>query len=412
MKRVVTADRVLTPDRTIEPGMVIHEGGRILDAGTAGEITIPSTVDEEVNLDGYSILPGLVDGHVHLTGTGVDVVPPRGPFEESIAGSTIRAVENARRTLHAGVTTVRDLGGPNEVVFELRDRIDAGDISGPRVIAAGQGLSTTGGHGDTVPERIATDEMREQSVTKSRVVDGQLEVRRAIRSQLKWGADVIKVWATDGVTDESGGHELHFTPTELTAASEEARNRDVPVAAHAHCPEGIQACLDAGVRSIEHGIWMDEESMNRIAESEVYLTLTYATMFALVEDERRPEWMRDNADRALDHHLSMLPRARERGVAFAMGTDAGTALPNGHNGRELELMIREGGFDPEDTIEVCTERTAAMLGLDDVGRIEQGYIADFIAVKGDPIEDAELLSDPQNIHLVVKDGEVMKDELG
>lgn len=406
MKRL-TADQIVTADGEIENGAVLVDDGVITAVGS--QTDIDQSACESVSLEGYTLLPGLIDGHVHITGPPVDTGAVEDLTGNSTAEVTVRAIENARRTVEAGVTTIRDLGSPNDVAMTLREAIAAGTFDGPRVLTSGQGLTATAGHGDLVPWHV--DSFLETEAgnigSKGLVADGPTGVRRAVRRQAKLGADLIKVWATDGTGDRGGGRILSFSPAELEAIVDEATRLDLPVAAHAHGAQAIKVCVEAGVRSIEHGMYMDEEAVDVMAESGTYLTFTYATMEEMAYGEA---YGYDSTKQALEHQRSMLSYARERGVNFAMGTDAGTVTANGENGVELEHLV-DRGFDPLEAIEICTAGSAAMLGLDSVGRLEAGYTADLIAVRGDPLTDVSVLQDPDRIDLVMRDGRELKNRV-
>lgn len=402
-----SADRVITGDEVYEEGAVRVKDGIIEDIGP--QTDVPSNDGGELSFDGYTLMPGLIDGHVHITGPPVDMGSLDDLVENSQSEVMVRAIKNARRTVKAGVTTVRDLGSPNDVAMALRDAINDGMFRGPRVLTSGQGLTATGGHGDLVPWHVDSflDTEAGNIGSKGLVVDGTTNVRKAVRRQAKIGANLIKIWATDGTGDRGGGQILSFSPSEIEAIVDEANRLDLPVAAHAHSAEAIRVCVEAGVRSIEHGSYMDEEAIDAMANAGTFLTFTYATMNRLAYAD---EYGYESTQKALENQRSMLSYARERDVNFAMGTDAGTVTAHGENSVELEHMV-DVGFDPLSAIKICTAGSAEMLGLDGVGRLKEGYSADLIAVRGNPIDDISILQEPEQIKFVMRDGNKLKDNL-
>jgi imidazolonepropionase-like amidohydrolase len=399
------ADRIVTGESVYEDGAILIDEGVVESVGSRDDVSADGAVTR--SLDGYTLLPGLIDGHVHITGPDPAVGAVEDLFQHSTSEVTIRALENARKTIEAGVTTVRDLGSPNDVAMAVRDAIAAGSFPGPRILTSGQGLTATAGHGDHVPWHVETHLATESGElgSKGLVVDGVDEVRRAVRRQVKLGADLIKVWATDGINDVGGGRTMSFSRRELEAIVDEATRHDLPVAAHAYGTDAIEACVRAGVRSIEHGHFMDEGAIEAMADHDVFLTFTYAAFHRLATADRYDS---ENPRSALEHQRSMLPLARERGVSFAMGTDAGTVVGNGDNAVELR-HLRDAGFEPLEAIRIATVETARMLGLDSVGSLQAGYTADLIGVRGNPLSDVTLLEAPENIDLVLKEGQVVKD---
>lgn len=406
MKQFLSADRVITGPDVYEDGAVLIEDNRIRVAGPADEIADDSA-DEVRQFPGYTIMPGLVDGHVHISGPDIETGATEDLVQDSPSEVTVRTIENARRTVEAGVTTVRDLGSPNDTAMTVRDAIRAGTFPGPRILTAGQGLSATGSHGDLVPWHVDghLDTEAGNIGSKGLVVDGEVGVRRAVRRQVRLGADLIKFWATDGTGDRGGGRTMSYTESEIRAIVDEANRHGLPVAAHAHDSETIEACVEAGVRSIEHGLFMDEEAIGVMAAEGTYLTLTYATMHRLANWE---QFGNETTHAALENSRSLLPKARERGVDIAMGTDAGTVTENGENPIELVHMV-DAGFTPLEAIRAATIVSSKMLGVDGtVGRLEAGYAADLVAVRGNPLADVSILSDPDRVDFVLRDGNIVK----
>ncbi|MFB6300834.1 MAG: amidohydrolase family protein [Halobacteriales archaeon] len=411
MRRYLRAGHVITGPDVYDDGAVLIEDDTIEAVGPAEGIDA-NDADIERNLPDHTLMPGLIDGHVHLTGPDAETGSTEDLFATSPPEMTLRTLRNAQRTLKAGVTTVRDCGGANDLPMAVRNRIAAGDFTGPRIIAAGQGLSATHGHGDLLPWHVDTHLETDSGNIGSKgiVANGPSGVRQAVRERLKLGADFIKVWATDGIGDASGGTVLSYTQEELAAICDEAGRHGVPVAAHAYGAEAINACIDAGVHSIEHGLLMDEAAIDRMVANDVHLTFTYATISRIASDDGYLS--SPNARGALDHQLEMVPIADDRGVQFAMGTDAGTLTENGENAVELVHMVEDAGFSPLEAVRIATAGSAAMVGLEDaIGTLETGYTADMIAIAGDPLADITTVADPNMVELVLRDGTPVKDTL-
>jgi imidazolonepropionase-like amidohydrolase len=354
---------------------VVVEDGRIAAVASDGEARDGRVVD----LGGLTLLPGLIDCHVHLC-MGAEPDPVRVTLGESLAMTTIKASLRAYRTAQAGITTVRDLGGREYVELAVRDAVRIGLVPGPRILAAGKGICMTGGHGWWI----------------GREADGPDDARRAVREQLKAGADVIKILATGGVMTpgvEPGACQL--TPVEIAAAIEEARKAGRRTAAHAMASDGIAACVQAGITTIEHGVFLTEAIAARMARDGVALVATLNAPHAIVEGGVAagiPEFMVRKSDVVRGRHRESFQVAHRAGVAIAAGTDAGTPLnPHGSLVRELELMVK-AGMTPLDAVSAATSVAARVLGLEaETGRIAPGLFADLLAVEGDPAERIQAL---------------------
>lgn len=401
MRTSRTASTVITGDGdVIQDGGVLVEDDRIVQVGPAADLETDD-VDDERSFPGGTLMPGLVDAHTHLTTNGGDDlasdVLPRSP-----AAITLDGVRNAARTVRAGVTTIRDAGGPADIPMVLRDAIRDGQFPGPRILACGEGIGGTGNRGiirpwhqeAPPPGRIATQ------------ADGPDEATRAVRTQVSRDADAIKVFASGGVFGPAHKvRRLEYAPAELRAIVEEADRHGLRVACHAHPERAIIAAAEAGVASVEHGMYLTEDAIETMVRQGTYLVSTLSQMELLATREEVPAEYRENARAALDRHTSMLPRARDAGVDLAMGSDAGSPYhPHGENARELTCYA-DVGFDPLEVIEIATRRTADLLGLgDEVGVLAPGYAADVIAVDGDPTADLGCLLDPTNVSSVLVDG--------
>lgn len=388
----------------VSDGAVIVEDDRIVAVGPTEGVN-PNGVDAEFDFPRHTILPGLIDAHTHITTNGgpdlaSDVLP------RSSAEITLDGVKNARKTVNAGVTTIRDAGGPTDIPMVLRDEIQNGTISGPRIVPCGEGIGGTGNRGiirpwhaeERPPGRIAT------------AADGPHEAKRAVREQISRGAEAIKVFASGGIFGPAHIVErLQYSPEELNAIVAEAARQGLRVACHAHPAQAIIAAAEAGVASVEHGMFMNEEAIQTMKRQNTFLVSTLSQMELLANSDTVPDEFRSNARSAVDHHTSMLPRARRAGVKLAMGSDAGSPYhPHGENTHELECYA-EVGFDPLEIIEIATRQTANLLGIGDMtGVIKEGYAADLIAVRGDPSSDIRVLRDPDNVDYVMVDGVEMK----
>ena len=351
-----------------------------------------------LRLDGLTLLPGLINCHVHLC-FGGEADPGTAMVKEPFAATVIKAAMRAQQTVEAGVTTVRDLGGRDYAELSVRDAVRSGTIPGPRVLCAGKGICITGGHGWQLIGREA---------------DGPDEVRKAVREQLRAGADVIKIFATGGVmTPGVDPNSAQLTLDEVAAAIEEARKAGRRTAAHAQGSDGIANCLEGGITTIEHGIFLTEALCRRMARDGVALVPTLIAPHAIVEGGVAagiPEFAVRKSLAVRDRHSESFQMALRLGVPIAAGTDAGTPLnPHGSLVPELELMVK-GGLAPLAAIESATATAARVLGLEgETGRIAPGLAADLLAVAGNPAERIQALDD---VRLVLAAGRTAVDRLG
>jgi len=350
-----------------------------------------------LDLGGLTLLPGLINCHAHLCLSG-EADPARTLADESYAATVVNAVARARRTVEAGVTTVRDLGGREYAEIAVRDGVRAGLIAGPRVMCAGRAVCITGGHGWQMLGRQA---------------DGPDDLRRAVREQLRAGADVIKLIATGGVmTPGVDPRAPQLTLDELRAGVDEAHRARRRAAAHAMADEGIAWCLDAGIDTIEHGVFLTEALAARMARQGTALVPTLVAPHAIVEGGIAagiPEFAVKKSAALRERHLESFRLALTAGVMIAAGTDAGTPL-NAHGTivPELALMVM-AGMAPVQALAAATSVAAQVLGIaDETGRIEPGLAADLIAVEGDPASDVKALD---AIRLVVADGRTVLNRL-
>ena len=360
-----------------------------------------------VDLRDQFVLPGLIDSHVHLTGQQ----NPNGRLEEvtqSNAEQAMVGARYARRTLMAGFTTVADLGGSNEAVFALRDAIRRGDVPGPRVIASGQSVSIHGGHGDI--NGFREDVMH--LLSPESVCSGPEDCMRAVRLQVRSGADIIKITATGGVlSNTAAGLGQQFSEAELAAIVEAGHRMGRQVTAHAHGADGINSFLRAGGDSIEHGTYLDDESIRLMQRDGVYLVPTlmagdYVARIASGPDNFFTPAQTAKALQAGPLMLAMAGRAHEGGVRIAFGTDTGVSA-HGDNAQEFALLVR-AGLTPLEAVQAATVGAAEHLRISgEAGRIASGMPADFIAVTGDPLSDVTEL---ERVRFVMKGGVVYRAE--
>ncbi|MFQ5748291.1 MAG: amidohydrolase family protein, partial [Planctomycetota bacterium] len=347
-----------------------------------------------------TLLPGLIDAHVHLGSTLEGDFVNRA-VHEGPADTALRAAHDARVTLLAGFTTVRNVGSEGFVDVALKRAIERGDIPGPWIVPAGHSLSPTGGHGDATGFRPGILE----GGPREGIADGPEEVRKAVRMQIKYGAEVIKCVATAGVLsfEKTVGAE-QYSFEELKAMVDEARLHGVKVAAHAHGPEGILAAIRAGVASIEHGSILTDEALRLMKEKGTYLVPTTYLADAIDLDNLPPH-LRKKAEEILPQAKESLRKAVRAGVKIAFGTDA-AVIPHGQNAREFAAMV-ERGMSPLEAIRSATLRGADLLDLPDRGVLAPGKRADVIAVPGNPLENVRLLED---VRFVMKGGMVFRRE--
>jgi imidazolonepropionase-like amidohydrolase len=391
---LLRAGRIFTGDSVLRDGWLRVEEERIAEISSTEPRTSAST--RRIEAPDATLLPGLIDCHVHLSiGGGPDWLTE---VQESYALTCWKSALRAREALRAGFTTVRVLGGKNGIDVALRDAQAAGLLPAPRIVPANLIVCMTGGHAHWL----------------GREADGPDEVRKAVREQLRAGADCIKLIATGGVMTrgvDPGAQQL--THEELCAGVEEAHKTGRPVAAHAHGDEGVKAAVLAGVDSIEHGSFMSDETLELMrTRGTVYsVTLCSARGFFEAPPGSVAEWAMAKA-RIVDRAMSnTFQRAAQAGVKLVLGTDAGTPFnKHGDNARELALMVRLG-LDPLDALRAATRNGAELLRRsDDLGTLEVGKAADMVLCDGDAITDVERLCNRDNIHLVLQSGRIVYEQ--
>jgi imidazolonepropionase-like amidohydrolase len=404
----VQAGRLLADPATgaveTEKTLVI-QGGKVLRV-EAGYTSAPGA--KIIALHDSFVLPGLIDSHVHLTSEQ----GPNAQLEEFTKTRSDLALDgawNGMKTLRAGFTTVADLGAPNESIFALRDAIRTGRIAGPRIIASGAAISVHGGHGDPgngMPEALVP------VYRGTAVCSGADDCRRAVREQVRAGADIIKITATGGVLSQTAaGLAKQFTDDEIRAIVETAHSMGRKVTAHAHGADGVTAFLKAGGDSIEHGTYLDGDSIKAFKAGGAYLVPTLMAGDFVAREAAKPDTFftpaqRDKALLAGPRMLDMARRALAGGVKIAFGTDTGVSA-HGDNAGEFALLVK-AGMSPLDAIRSATIWAADHFGLlDQIGSLLPGKQADLIAVRGDPLTDVTVLT---KVSFVMKGGVVYKSE--
>jgi imidazolonepropionase-like amidohydrolase len=389
-------------DRLVSPGLVVASGGKIVAAGPKEDVPSGAQV---IDLGDATLLPGFMDAHTHLTmEMGKDWKQDRlDLFELSLAERTLSGVEYARRTLFAGFTTVRDLGADEMMDVGLRNAIRKGKIIGPRMLVSTHAIGSTGGHGDSGSARKGL--LARESPDS--IVDSPDAARAAVRRNLKYGADLIKVHATGGVlslTDEVDTPQL--TQAELDALIEEAHSLRKKVAAHAHGATGAKRAVRAGVDSIEHGSFLDDEALNMMKAKGTYFVPTFLPLKVLMAHlDRLPPPTVPKAKAAQSHHEISFKNALAKGVKIAFGTDAGV-YPHGDNAQEFRYMV-EAGMKPVDALKSATSVNAQLLGVTELGVLEPGKLADVVAVPGDPVAD---IRQTEKVFFVMKEGVVFRND--
>ncbi len=405
---VLRAARIVdgTGAAPIQNGVIVVADDRIVAVGAAGSVRIPAQA-RTIDLGDVTLLPGFIDLHVHLIGREIEDPGALTSATRDYPGFLAAlGTEHARLTLMAGFTSARMVGAPGFEDVGLRAAIDGGYVPGPRLQVAGHSLGITGGHCDENNYRPGLFD----GTPESGIADGVEEVRRAVRYQVKYGADVIKTCATAGVL--SGGTQgigaSQYTVEELEVMVQEARTLGRPVAAHAHGTEGIKRAVRAGVTSIEHGSFLDAEGARLMAERGTYLVPTLMAGEAVERAAAAgslPPYIAEKARAAAAAMRNGIRIAKANGVNIALGTDAGVGR-HGKNGHEFTLMVEWGGLTPMEAIVAGTSTAAKVLGWQDrVGTLRAGLLADIVAVPGDPTRDVTRLEQPV---FVMKNGVIFR----
>jgi imidazolonepropionase-like amidohydrolase len=376
---------------------IVVSGDRIVSIAPTAS-TPPSPGDAVIDLGALTVLPGLIDVHTHLTSN-----PEFDPFKEvtdTDAKDAISGVVNARTTLLAGFTTVRNVGASGFVDVDLRDAINAGQVPGPHMQVSGPLLGITGGHCDENLLPIRYHEVGDG------VADGIAAVQHQVRQNIKYGADLIKICATGGVLSKGDDPQAsQYTLEEMKAIVADAHRLGRKVAAHAHGAQGILWASEAGVDSIEHGSYIDDQAIEVMKKNGTYLVPTLYLEDWMLEFGKLPPFYQQKMKDVSAVAKNNIRHAYESGVKIALGTDA-AVYPHGLNGHELEVYVRDLHMKPLEAIQSATLNAADLMGWSDrTGSLDPGKWADIIAVDGDPLADVKLL---QNVKFVMKAGAVYK----
>lgn len=400
VQQVIHAGKLIDTERgrVLEKQSIIIQGQQIVDV-KPGYVSADNIID----LKDSTVMPGLMDMHTHLM---TDVTPESytEEFFHDESYFAIKATVNAQKTLQAGFTTVRDLGSDPRVTRELSKAINNGLIPGPRMFNAGKSIATTGGHAD--PTNGLNYKLMKDPGPKEGVINGRADALKAVRQRYKEGADVIKLTVTGGVLSlAKSGENPQFTNGELEAVMDAAKDYDFVVAVHAHGAEGMKRAIKAGVHSVEHGTYMDDEAMRLMKKHGTYYVPTItAGKWVAEKADGYPEVVQPKARAVGPQIQTTFAKAYKKGVKIAYGTDAGV-FPHGLNGREFSYMV-EAGMPAMEAIQSATMESAKLLRIDHrLGSISKGKIADIVAVKGDPLKDIKIM---ENVEFVMKDGEIVK----
>jgi imidazolonepropionase-like amidohydrolase len=399
---------------------IVLQGGRIID-GTGSEpfigsleidhgkinmvcphaeATIVPENAEVIDVTGLTILPGLIDTHTHIAMTKGDT--ELSGIKETVPFKTLKAYRNAEITLEAGFTTIRDLGADNLIDLAVRDGINQGIIKGPRMLVSGFRILPTGADYPLYPPQV--------NFSERFTMDSPDEVRKAVRTLLALGVDVIKILTSGRTFRKSSSPDSYaLNLAEATVAVEEAHNQGIPVSCHAHGSKGVKIALAAGCDTLEHGTTLDEEDIELMVKKGTWLIPTFSYGKKIEQkgsDSGLPDFIQQKALASRRKRLVSFKKALEGGVRFAMGSDAGMPLADhGKNSFEFRAMV-EAGLSPMQAIMSGTSYAAECLGLGDkTGTLEAGKYADIVSIEGNPLDNMELLQDLQKIRFVMKEGQ-------
>jgi imidazolonepropionase-like amidohydrolase len=387
----------------VPDAIVLVEGDKIQQAGPASQVQVPDAA-QRIDVAGKTVMPGLIDAHLHLL--GIKTMNQMTWLIDEPHIRTIRAAVDAWRCLDAGFTTLRDAGGMNAIY--VKQAIEEGTVPGPRIVASGRVISQTAGHGDW---HFVPVEWNER-LQLGRLADGVPEVRKAAREQLREGADMLKIFTTGGVMSEKDKPTAcQYSMDEIRAFVEEAHNAGVRTGSHAQGTQGIKNAVLAGVDNIDHGIYLDDEVIELMVERGTTLIPTLAVVDAIVRHGRRDGVLESSVRKAESvqaTHIESFRKAYAAGVTCGLGTDylSAPTSPMGANAIELEIYVTKVGLTPMEAIVCATRNNAVVLGLQDkIGTLEAGKQADLIVVDGDPLADITLLRDREKIVTVYKGGQ-------
>ncbi len=385
--------------RLVENPALLISGNRITEIGTQGDLAMPADA-QQVDLGERTLLPGFMDMHVHLSSAGEGV-----PFLESMLQSiprrAVNAVNNAEKTLQAGFTSVRNVGAAGYSVIAVRDAIEAGEMLGPRIWATGPSLGVTGGHCDN---NFFPPELEYKS---KGVADGPWAVREKVRENIKYGANAIKFCATGGVFSRGTKvGAIQYSYEEMKAIVDESHHRGLVVAAHAHGTEGIKTAIRAGVDSIEHASILDDEAIKLAKKHGTYFSMDiYNTEYTQAQGRANgvPEENLKKDAAIADIQRDGFSRAVKAGVNMVFGSDA-AIYPHGLNAEQFSRMV-QFGMTPAQALQAATVNAAALMKVEDLGQLKAGFLADIVAVEGNPLAD---ITATERVAFVMKDGQVVR----
>jgi imidazolonepropionase-like amidohydrolase len=389
----------------VSGGLVLIEDGRITYAGRKAGKTWSDSA-RVIDAEGASVLPGLMDVHVHISLNAPSELQ-NAMMDRPVGQIAYEVARNLRQTVAGGTTTIRTVSDFAHLDIAARDSIDKGVMPGPHIHPCGKGLTTTGGHGDFMPCWLC-----QTHGDLSEIVDGIDAIRKAVRKQIRAGANWIKLFQTGGVVDPHGRIDAEeFSPTEFDAAVETAKLAGIPIAVHAHNKAAILRSIRAGCRSIEHGMHFDEECAQEAARHGTWLVPTLTVMDRILQFGAEHGVLQatiDNVRERTNKHREYVKYAYDIGANIASGTDAGSMLtPHGSAGREVAQLVK-CGLTPLQAIEVATRNTAKLLGVEkNVGTLEAGMLADVIVVEGDVVAQVKQLEEAANMRSVLVGGKLV-----
>ena len=394
----------------IPNGWVLVDGSKIQEVKSEDDGKIPEGT-EIIDLKGKTLMPGMMDAHTHLETTASNNVINE-VAQYNLPTRTMRAYWNAMDTLRAGITSVRNVADIGDCVIAVRNIINQNMLPGPRILASGKAINQTGGHASMSTEYQWS---KPDAGGSGHCVDGEAECRRAVRMEVAAGADLIKIYVTSGLYDPFLGKPRdEFSKKEIEVLCDEARNSEKSVAAHCHTAKSARYCIENGVASIEHGMMINEETLELMRDHGTFWVPTTAVYHAMADGEQYGlgKSAVENSKKALLNQEKMFRKALEMGIKIGIGTDCGGVLINhGDTAKELECLNR-WGMTPMDCIKAVTSANAELMGIGEItGSVEAGKEADLLVIDGDPLEDIRILQNREKILCVMKGGAFYKDTL-